>query len=263
MAFLRKCSVVLVAVLFFSITASAWDVPPPHRYGRVVLSNRSGKAAFAAVVFDHWLHRAMFTCRLCHVDIGFAMEAGSTGVTSANIMSGFYCGACHDGKRRHGGRSIFAACSEKFTDDDRKRCARCHSVGQTVEREHEFGRFTEKLPKSAFGLIDWEAAEERGLINPVDFLDGISMKRPALRPQEDFSIEAKSTWMSNVIFSHKKHAVWNGCEVCHPDIFPSVKKGTVKYSMIDIAGGQYCGACHDKVAFPLAECGRCHRKPVQ
>jgi hypothetical protein len=37
--------------------------------------------------------------------------------------------------------------------------------------------------------------------------------------------------MPNVTFSHKKHALWNGCELCHPDIFPSVKKGTIEYSM--------------------------------
>jgi hypothetical protein len=28
--------------------------------------------------FRHWLHRSKYTCRLCHVDIGFAMEAGGT-----------------------------------------------------------------------------------------------------------------------------------------------------------------------------------------
>jgi c(7)-type cytochrome triheme protein len=79
----------------------------------------------------------------------------------------------------------------------------------------------------------------------------------------DVPIESKATWMPDVLFSHKKHALWNGCEVCHPEIFPSTKRGTIKYSMFQIWDGQYCGVCHGKVAFPLRDCQRCHTKPVQ
>jgi hypothetical protein len=47
--------------------------------------------------------------------------------------------------------------------------------------------------------------------------------------------------MPDIIFSIKKHVMWNGCERFHPDIFPSVKKGASKYSIFEIANGQYCG----------------------
>jgi c(7)-type cytochrome triheme protein len=57
--------------------------------------------------------------------------------------------------------------------------------------------------------------------------------------------------------------VWNGCEVCHPEIYPSTKSGTKKTSMIGISAGESCGVCHTKVAFPIADCERCHVKPVR
>jgi c(7)-type cytochrome triheme protein len=69
--------------------------------------------------------------------------------------------------------------------------------------------------------------------------------------------------MPDIIFSHAKHTVWNGCELCHPEIFVGVKKGATKYSMVEIFEGKYCGACHVTVAFPLIDCGRCHTRPVQ
>ena len=53
----------------------------PHEYGNVVINNFSEKNNIAPVVFPHWLHRSKYTCRVCHVDIGFAMKAGETGIT--------------------------------------------------------------------------------------------------------------------------------------------------------------------------------------
>ncbi|RMG73133.1 MAG: hypothetical protein D6710_03880, partial [Nitrospirae bacterium] len=50
-------------------------MPKPHEYGNIVIDNYSTKKNIAPVVFNHWLHRAKYTCRLCHVDIGFAMKA--------------------------------------------------------------------------------------------------------------------------------------------------------------------------------------------
>lgn len=252
-----------LAVLL-SAAAAAENTSAQSEYGRVVISNHAARSGLAPVVFDHWLHRAKFTCRLCHIDIGFAMSAGGTGITAATNRQGYHCGACHNGKRPAGDKAIFAACAENAPADARARCNRCHSHGVKGAREIEYAAFTEKLPKTPLGGgIDWEDAEARGLIKPVDTLDDVSLQRPRIRTQKDFSIEAKASWMGDVIFSHKKHATWNGCEVCHPDIFPSVQKGGKPYSMFQIIEGRYCGACHDKVAFPLQDCKRCHVKPVQ
>jgi len=255
---------IVLAILVSAGTADAWNKAAGPAYGRVIIRNYSRRAGLAPVVFDHWVHRSRFTCRLCHVDIGFAMNAGETEITAAQNRKGLYCGACHDGKRSIGDRKIFAACSEGVSKEESVRCDRCHSQGKKVKKENDFTAFSEKLPKTSLGNgIDWEEAEVKGLIKPVDFLEGVSRERPSLKAQKDFSIAVKSSWMEKVLFSHKKHAVWNGCEVCHPEIFPAVQKGATKYTMFQIVDGRYCGACHDRVAFPLQACQRCHTQPVE
>jgi len=238
--------------------------PLPYDYGKVVMNNYSEKAGLSPVVFDHWLHRSKFTCRLCHVDIAFAMKTGATYVKASDNMNGYYCGTCHNGKLFFQGRTIFESCSKKFPPDDVKRCDRCHSLGKNVKREYDFAKFTERFPKERFGNgINWEKAEADGLIKPVYFLEGVSIPRKSLSVQKDFALSPKLEGMPEIIFSHKKHTVWNGCELCHPEIFVGVKKGSTKYSMVEIFEGKYCGVCHGTVAFPLLDCQRCHTKPVQ
>ncbi len=264
MRILKALSVV-VTVLLTAEMAYAGATREPAEYGSVTIDNFSRRAGLAPVRFDHWLHRALYTCRLCHVDIGFAMEANGTKITADTNIKGFHCGACHNGMRLYGEKKIFSSCSPSTAPEEAIRCSRCHSVGkEDVRKEYVYAVFTATFPKAKAGnYIDWEETEARGLIHPVDYLPGVSIKRQTLTPQKDFSITSKSTWMPDIIFSHKKHIVWNGCEVCHPDIFPSVKKGSVKYSMLEITKGRYCGLCHDRVAFPLNNCERCHVAPVR
>jgi c(7)-type cytochrome triheme protein len=251
-------------IALLSGEASPGKIKPARIFGRVVLNNYSRVEGIAPVIFDHWLHRAQFTCRLCHIDIGFAMNAGATQISAQTNMQGFYCGACHDGKRVHGGTTIFAACSDDPLQKDDSRCSRCHSRRKKGTRKYTFDTFAKGLPRHSMGdAIDWEKAEQKGQIKPVDFLDGISFERKALKAQDDFAIGSRADWMTDVIFSHKKHATWNGCEVCHPEIFPSTKKGTVKYNMFQVFNGQYCGVCHGKVAFSLFLCHKCHVNPVR
>jgi c(7)-type cytochrome triheme protein len=137
-------------------------------------------------------------------------------------------------------------------------CRRCH--GNEGQSNADYAALA--LPRGAFGEVDWEKAEAEGKVHPVDTFDGVSMPRPPLRMDRDVSFASQGAWMQDVRFSHKKHAIWNGCEVCHPDIFPSTRAGTVKFTMLEISGGRYCGACHGKVAFALAYCEKCHVKPV-
>jgi c(7)-type cytochrome triheme protein len=245
-----------------AMIVTAGNFPDPQNFGRVILKNYSQQAGFAPVIFDHWLHRALFTCRLCHMDVGFAMEAGETKITASLNMQGVYCGACHDSKMTFGGKKNFAACAEKYNEEEAKRCGRCHSLGKQEGREITFGAFTEKLPVGLGKNIDWERAEEKGIIKPIDFLKGLSVQRDALKAQDDFSIASQADWASEVIFSHKKHAIWLGCALCHPDIYASTKAGTIKYSMFQIFEGKSCGVCHDKVAFSLFFCQKCHKNPV-
>jgi c(7)-type cytochrome triheme protein len=229
----------------------------------VVLDDFSRRAGVPPVGFDHWRHRARFTCRLCHVDIGFAMRAGETKVSASTNQRGFHCGACHNGKTRLLGKAVFPSCDASQKVDQSATCRRCHARGDPARPQQEYEAFAKGLPLDPLGNVDWEKAESTWLVRPIDIVEGASVPRTRLKMNKEISIESTATWMTDVTFSHKKHAVWIGCEVCHPEIFPSTKSGAVKYSMLQIANGESCGVCHDKVAFPLADCEKCHLKPVR
>lgn len=263
----KLIALVLMSIAGAGICVAAGGVKkkrmPPYDYGKVVIANFSAKAGLSPVRFDHWSHRARFSCRVCHIDIGFAMQAGATQIKASDNANGYYCGTCHNGRMTVEGKKVFAACERTVTDENRGRCAVCHREGDATDRADAFYSFAEKMPRERLGNgIDWEDAEARGLIKPVTRLEGISPRASSLPIQKDFSLTAKVAGMPEIIFSHKKHTVWNGCEFCHPEIFVGVKKGMTKYSMVDIFEGKYCGVCHDKVAFPQSDCQRCHTKPV-
>ena len=66
-----------------------------------------------------------------------------------------------------------------------------------------------------------------------------------------------------VVFNHARHATRHpNCADCHPQTF-SMPRGTAKFTMASMAGGQNCGTCHDgKKAFgamDVARCTTCHR----
>lgn len=120
-------------------------------------------------------------------------------------------------------------------------------------------------PKSSFGnlpkgksgnYVDWVKALDEGKIQPrFDRLD------PAAEPiVMDLNIvrEVKGS-MPDVVYPHKQHTEWLDCSNCHPAIFIP-QKGANDISMASILMGEKCGVCHGKVAFPVAECRRCHSK---
>ncbi len=210
--------------------------PKPDEYGNVVMSNYAARVDSDPVVFPHWLHRAKYTCRLCHVDLGFAMTGGETRVSEEDNRNGLYCGACHDGTE------AFAP-EESGTDGETIRnCDRCHSHTKNVELKYDFYDFVEGFPRARFGnRVDWMKAEEEGLVTLKDYLEGISIERADLMSPEDSQIHAQVVGMPSVIFSHEKHTVWSGCELCHPQIF-GIRKRAQVYDMQDIFEGRYCGA---------------------
>ena len=231
--------------------------PKPDQYGNVVIDNFSSTSGIVApVVFRHWLHRARYTCRLCHVDIGFAMKAGETKITEEDNKAGLYCGACHNGGE------AFAAQEKDSKGMPVQNCDRCHSLGKKVAFKYDFYAFKKEMPRERFGNgIDWLKADEEQLVTLKDYLPGVSIKRNKIQEPEEFDLSAKEAKMPDIVFSHKKHTIWNGCELCHPEIFP-IKKGSAPYSMQEIFAGKYCGLCHGKVAFPNIDCQRCHTKAV-
>lgn len=242
------CASVLVAQTF----GTKKRTPKPDEYGNVVMSNYAARVDSDPVLFPHWLHRAKYTCRLCHVDLGFAMTANETMVSEEDNRNGLYCGACHNG--------TISFPAEETTDDGEtvKHCDRCHSQNKKVEMKYEFYDFVKEFPRARFGnRVDWMKAEEMGLVELSDYLEGISIRREDLMMPEDRTIHSKVVGMPSIVFSHEKHTVWSGCELCHPQIFGISRRAQV-YDMQDIFDGKYCGACHGSVAFPNSDCRLCH-----
>ncbi len=231
--------------------------PKPHEFGNVVIDNYSSKANKAPVVFKHWLHRSKYSCRLCHVDIGFAMTVGATNITDQDNQRGLFCGACHNGKIAFGQKNHPGDGNSGLNN-----CARCHSYGEKVDFKYDFYEFSKNMPRERFGNgIDWQKAEETNKIKVVDYLEGVSIEGLKMADPAELDLKPQEKTMPEIIFSHVKHSKWSGCELCHPEIF-GVKKGGQPYSMEEIFAGKYCGVCHGPVAFPNINCQRCHTKLV-
>jgi len=220
---------------------------PFWKYGNVVMKRRSKKAGMAPVVFPHWVHRARYTCRVCHMELEFSMRSGGTGITRKQYLAGNFCGACHDGKTAFSVR-----------DGDSPQCVRCH-LKDSTPLEKRFAAFAATMPSSSFGNgIDWLKAINTGQITPKNSIltSSVTMELP-----EKLSgpLKLGSAYARSVVpFSHQDNFYERDCSNCHPDIFNIKKKGTEDFSMKYNIYGNFCGACHMRVAFPMDDCRRCH-----
>ena len=252
-------SLLLITMVYAETFGVKKKRPKPHEYGNTIIDNFSSKQKIPPVEFKHWLHRSKYTCRLCHVDIGFGMIAENTEITCDDVEMGLYCGSCHNGQE------AFARIEQTADGKKVKKCNMCHSVGKKVDFKYNFYEFKKKIgfKRERFGNgIDWEDAEDRGLIKMKDFLEGISFRRARnLKKAKELQFSSGEAGMPDILFSHKKHTIWSGCELCHPEIF-GVKAGETIYSMQDNFDNKYCGSCHGMVAFPNNDCTRCHTKSV-
>lgn len=111
------------------------------------------------------------------------------------------------------------------------------------------------FPIDRRGGVDWVQTLRQNLINPKQSYDGREMLIM------DMDILFKDTGgMPWVKFPHLAHTQWLDCSNCHPKIFVP-QQGYNNPSMDGILAGEHCGRCHDKVAFPLWVCERCHNTP--
>lgn len=112
------------------------------------------------------------------------------------------------------------------------------------------------FPYDRRGMINWVKAIDSGEINPRMSLQGDEQMNVM-----DMDIMFKNTGqMPWVRFPHLAHTRWLDCSNCHPAIFVP-QRGANNVGMDAIIGGKFCGRCHDKVAFPLWTCERCHSVP--
>jgi len=112
----------------------------------------------------------------------------------------------------------------------------------------------EGMPLDQNGKVDWARALREGAIKPRETLIGDKTYLPL-----DLDVIMRNTKaMPFVRFPHKTHTEWLACSNCHPAIFAE-KAGTAKIRMEDIFRGEFCGRCHDRVAFITHKaCFRCH-----
>lgn len=113
----------------------------------------------------------------------------------------------------------------------------------------------EGFPKDKFGLVDWVATLDDGLIQPrgsiaANAVEGVPFDMNVLMP-------SKTGMIAGAHFPHKIHTTWLGCDSCHIKIFMPLA-GSNDLTMSTIVEGKACGVCHGKVAFPLNDCARCH-----
>lgn len=115
------------------------------------------------------------------------------------------------------------------------------------------------LPKSQSDSgngVDWVKAVDKSNITPR--WDRNDPKAVPVIMDLNIVREVKGS-MPGVVFPHKQHTQILDCSNCHSDIFIP-QKGANQISMAAILLGQKCGVCHGTVAFPIAECRRCHNK---
>lgn len=113
------------------------------------------------------------------------------------------------------------------------------------------------LPLDKRGAIDWMGALRSGAIQPRADLAGTKRNETL-----NLDIILKNTKeMPYVKFPHNSHTEWLACSNCHDKLFIP-KAGANPITMEKIFRGEYCGTCHDRVAFITHySCERCHSVP--
>jgi c(7)-type cytochrome triheme protein len=242
----------MLLLLFFIMSGISYSyfnirVPPPDMYGDVLINQNSSKNNVTAVVFPHWVHRAKYTCRVCHTELEISLKAGQTGITCNNgDMKGKFCAVCHDGK------TAFAP-----KDEEGDNCKLCHNATSSPNRE-KFSKLKAMLPGNNFGNeINWAKALKEGMIQPKKSLLP-DFKDAPMSINKTLTLKAEMSGISPGVFPHGVHEEWLDCSSCHPEIFNIKKKTTENLRKVNMLKGESCGMCHLKVAFPLNDCKRCH-----
>ncbi|MCF8056942.1 MAG: hypothetical protein K9K37_09925 [Desulfocapsa sp.] len=219
----------------------------PERYGDLVFHDRSVKNNMDPVVFSHRIHRAQFTCRVCHLELEFSMKKGESGITREDYLDGRYCGACHNGEIAF---HVNYACNLCHVPVDDEGQYKSNNIAVNTKSEQKYG-----------DGVNWVEAIQSGVITPRNSLESLEDSASSMPLPEHLKKDMRWTTRVprvQVHFSHEVHIKWLDCANCHPDIFTVEQMGTVAFDKEKILYGMYCGTCHMTVAFPINGCSRCH-----
>ncbi|MCK4739293.1 MAG: hypothetical protein KAT46_05030 [Deltaproteobacteria bacterium] len=231
------------------------------------------KAGVAAVIYPHWVHRSFMRCKVCHEDI-FQMKRGANELNHKNFDEGKFCGTCHNGEL-------------SFDTKPKENCERCHSFGSVESKKlmnlkyYDQKKFEEiaerlgtewnhdklpngKLPRTKkFKAINWVELDNLEAFKPLVALEkGMTVDSKETNGVRDTDIlfNVDSSFMKDIIFSHKIHTARLKCAMCHDKIFKK-ELGSSKVTMLQIKEGSACGTCHGRVSFSNKNCKRCHAQP--
>lgn len=116
------------------------------------------------------------------------------------------------------------------------------------------------FPKDRRGEVDWVRTLREGVIEPRKSRTDDEWERVIMKPMALDILMKNTAEMPWVLFPHYQHTEWLACANCHPAIFiPQEHANPI--NMTRILRGEFCGRCHDKVAFSLWTCERCHSVP--
>jgi c(7)-type cytochrome triheme protein len=230
-------------VSFAGYTESYSHEMPPEKYGNVHLSRRTISSGKKEVLFTHWTHRMLYSCRVCHFELGFPMEVNEVDITMDLNRSGKFCGFCHDGKEVFG-----------TTDND---CPKCHRGNEDFDYGDKVDRLS-WLPEDPYGnRIDWSDAQENGDIDPILYLEKENYWLLDMGSPEEIEMVSENENVPPVIFPHARHSLWLHCLNCHSGNVTN-GAGKVKFPDQSQYRRQFCEGCHSRIAFPMDNCARCH-----
>ncbi len=72
--------------------------------------------------------------------------------------------------------------------------------------------------------------------------------------------KGQDTELPPAVFPHWTHRIRYTCSACHPDPF-TMQAGSSTITMEAIAGGEFCGRCHNGTTtwgVAIETCNRCH-----
>jgi c(7)-type cytochrome triheme protein len=134
-------------------------------------------------------------------------------------------------------------------------------TNDAIQILQEPGEAMVDFPMDRRGKVDWVKAIRSGKIHPRKSRSGDEYGGKEIMLEMDMDIIMKQTAnMPYVRFPHLAHTQWLACSNCHFEIFIPRYEGN-SVSMEKILKGKFCGRCHDKVAFSLWTCERCHSVP--
>lgn len=116
-----------------------------------------------------------------------------------------------------------------------------------------------RLPRIEEGseLVAWTKALESKQIAPKAGIADDAKDEDPTDMDVEIATSGQAEWKS--VFGHKSHTQWMKCDSCHANGLFEMEKGKVKMTMAGMGEGQWCGACHGKVAAPeMTSCPACH-----